>query len=179
MYTARICGRGIQCTEQCTERCIYTREIIAIGGALASSRYIDLPSSLPNTQDFLLRRAAAAGRQTPSMISSTPCASLIHVVVFSVHRSIFHHDYIFHGFDRRFACFRGENGEREKNLGKYSRNSSRFPLSSSSSRGRWIVEAFVTEETIILGADARRVEPLVDVNYYPSFSSPVLSSSLG
>ena len=40
------------------ERCIYTREIIAIGGALVSSRYIDL-ASLPNTEDFLLRRAAA------------------------------------------------------------------------------------------------------------------------
>ena len=55
MYTRVFVDGGIQCTEQCTERCIYTREIIAIGGALVSSRYIDLPS-LPNTEDFLLRR---------------------------------------------------------------------------------------------------------------------------
>lgn len=37
-----LCVRGIQCTKQCTKRCIYTREIIAIGGALVFSRYIDL-----------------------------------------------------------------------------------------------------------------------------------------
>lgn len=69
MYV-RICGRGIQCTEQCTERCIYTREIIAIGGALVSSRYIDL-ASLPNTEDFLLRRAAATANPVPRRRSSS------------------------------------------------------------------------------------------------------------
>jgi len=64
---ARLCARGIQCTEQCTGRCIYTREIIAIGGALVSSRYIDLPASswlLPKNEDFLPpgRRAKRAVR---------------------------------------------------------------------------------------------------------------------
>jgi len=64
---ARLCARGIQCTEQCTGRCIYTREIIAIGGALVSSRYIDLPASswlLPKSEDFLPpgRRAKRAVR---------------------------------------------------------------------------------------------------------------------
>lgn len=72
MYV-RICGRGIQCTEQCTERCIYTREIIAIGGALVSSRYIDL-ASLPNTEDFLLRRAAATANPVPRRRSSSVAA---------------------------------------------------------------------------------------------------------
>jgi hypothetical protein len=64
---ARLCARGIQCTEQCTGRCIYTREIIAIGGALVSSRYIDLPASswlLPKSEDFLPpgRKAKRAAR---------------------------------------------------------------------------------------------------------------------
>jgi len=60
-----VCARGIQCTEQCTGRCIHTREIIAIGGALVSSRYIDLPASswlLPKSEDFPPRGPSARSR---------------------------------------------------------------------------------------------------------------------
>lgn len=63
-----LCVRGIQCTKQCTERCIYTREIIAIGGALVSSRYIDLPTSslLPKTSSSAERPKRTPGSETSS-----------------------------------------------------------------------------------------------------------------
>lgn len=70
MYTRDVylCVRGIQCTKQCTERCIYTREIIAIGGALVSSRYIDLPTSslLPKTSSSAERPKRTPGSETSS-----------------------------------------------------------------------------------------------------------------
>lgn len=147
MYTRVFVDGGIQCTEQCTERCIYTREIIAIGGALVSSRYIDLPS-LPNTEDFLLRRRRRRPNTTDPLhrFHAVPplhvlSLSLSPLLLLSSPRYSTYFKTVGTPIDGRLEM-KGEGSR--ANWGKYSRNSLQL-----SPFGRWIVGAFVTEETII------------------------------
>lgn len=109
---ARSCVRGIQCTEQCTERCIYTREIIAIGGALVSSRYIDLPASsslslLPKSEDFLRaegRNGVRPSVRLPARHRNTS-GRCVYACTFYLCTRIASGTHRFRGFLKRIAAF--------------------------------------------------------------------------
>lgn len=135
MYTRVFVDGGIQCTEQCTERCIYTREIIAIGGALVSSRYIDLPS-LPNIEDFLLRRRRRRRPNTTDPLpiprgAPSPRALSLSLLLLSSPRYSTYFKTVGTPIDGRLEM-KGEGSR--ANWGKYSRNSLQLPLWTMDSR---------------------------------------------